>query len=81
MYPIWTLGLYVRSIVLNSLSRGLNLRRLILVLAFSTTLITFLNSYYSSYQVQKQQLIDKTLNNHKAYAFAVGNKLGAGVSF
>jgi len=68
MYPIWTLGLYVRSIVLNSLSRGLNLRRLILVLAFSTTLITFLNSYYSSYQVQKQQLIDKTLNNHKAYA-------------
>ena len=68
MYPIWTLGLYVRNIVLNSLSRGLNLRRLILVLAFSTTLITFLNSYYSSYQVQKQQLIDKTLNNHKAYA-------------
>ena len=68
MYPIWTLGLYVRNIVLNSLSHGLNLRRLILVLAFSTTLITFLNSYYSSYQVQKQQLIDKTLNNHKAYA-------------
>ena len=68
MFPIWTLGLYVRNIVLNSLSRGLNLRRLILVLAFSTTLITFLNSYYSSYQVQKQQLIDKTLNNHKAYA-------------
>ena len=58
----------MRSIVLNSLSRGLNLRRLILVLAFSATLITFLNSYYSSYQVQKQQLIDKTLNNHKAYA-------------
>ncbi|WP_369598768.1 cache domain-containing protein [Pseudoalteromonas shioyasakiensis] len=54
--------------MLNSLSRGLNLRRLILVLAFSATLITFLNSYYSSYQVQKQQLIDKTLNNHKAYA-------------
>ncbi|MEQ3442469.1 sensor domain-containing diguanylate cyclase [Pseudoalteromonas sp. BZP1] len=58
----------MRNIVLNSLSHGLNLRRLILVLAFSTTLITFLNSYYSSYQVQKQQLIDKTLNNHKAYA-------------
>jgi len=58
----------VRSIVLKSLSKGLNLRRLILLLAFSATLITFLNSYYSSYQVQKQQLIDKTLNNHKAYA-------------
>ncbi|MCP4586203.1 diguanylate cyclase [Pseudoalteromonas sp. HF66] len=58
----------MRSIVLKSLSKGLNLRRLILLLAFSATLITFLNSYYSSYQVQKQQLIDKTLNNHKAYA-------------
>lgn len=68
MYPIWTLGPYVRSIVLNSLSKRLNLRRLILLLAFSATLITFLNSYYSSYQVQKQQLIDKTMSNHKAYA-------------
>ena len=58
----------MRSIVLKCLSKGLNLRRLILLLAFSATLITFLNSYYSSYQVQKQQLIDKTLNNHKAYA-------------
>ncbi|WP_348708879.1 sensor domain-containing diguanylate cyclase [uncultured Pseudoalteromonas sp.] len=54
--------------MLKCLSKGLNLRRLILLLAFSATLITFLNSYYSSYQVQKQQLIDKTLNNHKAYA-------------
>ncbi len=68
MYPIWTLGPYVRSIVLNSLSKRLNLRRLILLLAFSATLITFLNSYYSSYQVQKQQLINKTMSNHKAYA-------------
>lgn len=58
----------MRSIVLNSLSKRLNLRRLILLLAFSATLITFLNSYYSSYQVQKQQLIDKTMSNHKAYA-------------
>lgn len=68
MYPIWTLGFDVRITVLNGLKAGLNLRRLILLLAFSATLITFLNSYYSSYQVQKQQLIDKTLENHKAYA-------------
>ena len=54
--------------MLNSLRTGLNLHRLILLLAFSATLITFLNSYYSSYQVQKQQLINETLNNHKAYA-------------
>ncbi|WP_462148148.1 sensor domain-containing diguanylate cyclase [Pseudoalteromonas gelatinilytica] len=54
--------------MLNSLSKRLNLRRLILLLAFSATLITFLNSYYSSYQVQKQQLINKTMSNHKAYA-------------
>ncbi len=63
------IGLYkMRCIVLNCLRAGLNLHRLILLLAFSATLITLLNSYYSSYQVQKQQLIDNTLNNHEAYA-------------
>ena len=37
-------------------------------LAISVTVITFLNGFYSSYQVQKQQLQSQTLKNHNAYA-------------
>ncbi|MGO2127654.1 MAG: diguanylate cyclase, partial [Pseudoalteromonas prydzensis] len=47
---------------------NLDLKKLILFLAISVTMITFLNSFYSSYQVQKQQLQSQTLKNHNAYA-------------
>ncbi|MDQ9090215.1 sensor domain-containing diguanylate cyclase [Pseudoalteromonas haloplanktis] len=46
----------------------LDLKKLILCLAVSVTVITFLNGFYSSYQVQKQQLQQQTFRNHKAYA-------------
>ncbi|NNG41670.1 GGDEF domain-containing protein [Pseudoalteromonas sp. NEC-BIFX-2020_002] len=58
-----------RHIILRSLINiNLDLKKLILFLAISVTIITFLNSFYSSYQVQKQQLQSQTLINHNAYA-------------
>ncbi len=46
----------------------LDLKKLILFLALSATIVTFLNSFYSSYQVQKQQLKSETLKSQSAYA-------------
>ncbi|MBE0455976.1 GGDEF domain-containing protein [Pseudoalteromonas prydzensis] len=46
----------------------LDLKKLILFLALSATIVTFLNSFYSSYQVQKQQLQAETLKSQSAYA-------------
>lgn len=51
----------------------LTLRLLILLLAFSASLITFASSFYSTYQVQKAQLIKDTLRSNYAYA----NKLAS----
>lgn len=48
--------------------RHLTLKRLILLLAFSTAAITLLNSFYASYQVQKGQLIQHELDSNFAYA-------------
>lgn len=45
-----------------------NLRQLILVLALLSTLGTVLNMYFTSSEVQKQALIESTLESHKAYA-------------
>ncbi|WP_152996186.1 sensor domain-containing diguanylate cyclase [Pseudoalteromonas sp. H105] len=52
----------------NHLKIKLDLKKLILFLAISATIVTFLNSFYSSYQVQKQQLQSQTLKSQSAYA-------------
>lgn len=52
----------------NRLKIKLDLKKLILFLALSATIVTFLNSFYSSYQVQKQQLQLSTLQSQSAYA-------------
>ena len=46
----------------------LDLRRLILVLTIFSALIPFANTFYAGYLVQRQQLIDTTLDGHYAYA-------------
>ncbi|GAA59087.1 GGDEF family protein [Pseudoalteromonas sp. BSi20652] len=59
--------------MLNRLLPALNLRLLILLLAFSASLTTFISSFYSTYQVQKEQLMSYTLKSNYAYA----NKLAS----
>ncbi len=46
----------------------LTLNQLILLLAFAAASLTLLNSFYASYQVQKQQLIQHSLDSNYAYA-------------
>ncbi|ATR84736.1 hypothetical protein CS390_20450 [Pseudomonas sp. HLS-6] len=46
----------------------IDLRGLILLLAIATALITLGNALYSSYRVQRQQLIDNTLESNRIYA-------------
>lgn len=64
--------MYKLSIILRRLKHRLkielNLKKLILFLALSATIVTFLNSFYSSYQVQKHQLETQTLKSQSAYA-------------
>ena len=45
-----------------------DLRRLILILAILSALITLANSFYASYRVQRQLLIDSTLESNRVYA-------------
>jgi diguanylate cyclase (GGDEF)-like protein len=47
---------------------GLNLRRLILLLSVLSALTMMANSIYAGYRVQRQQLIDATLQSNEAYA-------------
>ena len=64
------------SIILHRFKKHLtvklDLKKLILFLAISATIVTFLNSFYSSYQVQKQQLQLQTLKSQSAYAAKLG---------
>lgn len=46
----------------------LDLKRLILLLAFATAAVTLINGLYASYKVQRQLLIDQTLESNHAYA-------------
>lgn len=46
----------------------LDLRKLILALAILSGLVTLANSLYASYRVQRQMLIDHTLESNHAYA-------------
>lgn len=52
----------------KTLNIKLDLKKLVLFLALSASIVTFLNSLYSSYQVQKQQLQAETLKSQSAYA-------------
>ncbi|WP_330519520.1 sensor domain-containing diguanylate cyclase [Brenneria sp. g21c3] len=46
----------------------IGLRRLILLLAIASALIMLVNSFYASYRVQRQLLIDSTLEANRVYA-------------
>ncbi|WP_293706353.1 sensor domain-containing diguanylate cyclase [Stenotrophomonas sp. UBA7606] len=46
----------------------MDLRKLILVLTFLGALVPFANTFYASYTVQRQQLMDATLDSNYAYA-------------
>ena len=46
----------------------MDLRRLILLLATFSALVTLANGFYASYQVQRQQLMDSALESNRAYA-------------
>jgi hypothetical protein len=54
--------------LIKKLLPALNLRTLILLLAFSTAMSTLIGSFYSTYQVQKEQLTAFTLRSNLAYA-------------
>jgi len=60
-------------LLLNKLFPVLNLRLLIVLLAFSAALATLISSFHSTYQVQKEQLVSHTLESNFAYA----NKLAS----
>lgn len=49
-------------------SRLLNLKSLIVFLAFFVALITLVNGFYASYKVQRNQLFAQTLDTNQAYA-------------
>ncbi len=51
----------------TSFSFRLDLRKLILALAILSGLVTLANSLYASYRVQRQMLIDHTLESNHAY--------------
>ncbi|WP_460749659.1 sensor domain-containing diguanylate cyclase [Marinomonas epiphytica] len=49
-------------------TKFLKLNHLILLLALSATVITFVNSFYSVYEVQKEQLINQNIEINRSYA-------------
>lgn len=51
----------------------MNLRRLILLVALVSGLAALLNTFYASYKVQRQLLIDSTLQANEAYARKLAN--------
>lgn len=57
----------MRSLLSHSLFR-IDLRRLILSLAVMSAFVTLANSFYASYSVQRQLLIDNTLEENRVYA-------------
>lgn len=56
-----------RSIISTKIFR-LDLGRLILILALMSAFVTLANSFYASYRVQRQLLIDNTLEANRVYA-------------
>ncbi|MFV0934008.1 diguanylate cyclase [Pseudomonas jessenii] len=53
----------------------MNLRRLILFLALLSALITLANTFYASYRVQRELLIETTLASNRAYADKVADSV------
>ncbi|MFA6071840.1 MAG: diguanylate cyclase, partial [Janthinobacterium sp.] len=51
----------------------INLRRLIVLVAFASAVISLANSFYATYQVQRQLLIDTTLEANYAYALKLAS--------
>ena len=51
----------------------INLRRLIVLVAFASAVISLGNSFYATYQVQRQLLIDTTLEGNYAYALKLAS--------
>ncbi|CDG83566.1 diguanylate cyclase domain protein [Janthinobacterium agaricidamnosum NBRC 102515 = DSM 9628] len=51
----------------------MNLRRLILLVAFVSAFLSLANSFYASYRVQRQLLINSTLEANHAYAEKLAN--------
>ncbi|MEA9977294.1 sensor domain-containing diguanylate cyclase [Pseudomonas sp. 10B1] len=52
---------------------SINLRRLIITLALLSAALTLVNSLYASYRVQRQLLIDNTLEANRTYATKLAN--------
>lgn len=52
----------------SSIFNHVGLRRLILLLAVTSALITLANSFYATYQVQRELLIANTLESNRVYA-------------
>ena len=52
----------------SKLPLRINLRRLIVLVAFASAIIALANTFYASYRVQRQLLIDTTLAANQAYA-------------
>ena len=46
----------------------INLRRLIVLVAFASAILALANTFYATYRVQRQLLIDTTLEANQAYA-------------
>lgn len=51
----------------------INLRRLIVLVAFASALISLANTFFATYRVQRQLLIDTTLESNHAYALKLAN--------
>lgn len=52
----------------TKVQRNIDLLRLVLVVTVATGVVTFLNVFYASYQVQRTQLVDATLESNYNYA-------------
>lgn len=63
------------DLMLSRVSAHVDLRRLILLLSIVVAVATLANALYSAYKVQKQQLIDSTIETNRVYA----EKLAVGV--
>ena len=55
--------------------RKLNLRQLILLLTLSTAFLILANTFYTSYQTQRNLLIEQTLESNHAYAFKLAKNI------
>lgn len=55
----------------------IDLRKLILLFALLTALVTLANSFYAAYRVQRQVLVDNALEHGRAYSAKVASSIDA----